>query len=82
MNTCPNCGGAMGLHSSVLPGCMCQYTGPRERFENHAVKLKWVGLTDEEISNLWCKVSNTDFVTIDTHEFARAIEDKLRSKNT
>ena len=31
-------------------------------------------LTDEQISDLGCKVSNTDFVTIDTHEFARAIE--------
>ena len=31
-------------------------------------------LTDEQISDLWCKVSNTDFVTADTHEFARAIE--------
>ena len=31
-------------------------------------------LTDEKISDLWCKVSNTDFVTADTHEFARAIE--------
>jgi len=31
-------------------------------------------LTDEQISNLWCEVTDTDFVTIDTHEFARAIE--------
>ena len=31
-------------------------------------------LSDEEISNTWCKVSNTDFVTADTHVFARAIE--------
>ena len=31
-------------------------------------------LTDEQISNLWCEVTNTDFVTADTHEFARAIE--------
>jgi len=31
-------------------------------------------LTDEQISDLWCKVSNTDFVTADTHVFARAIE--------
>jgi hypothetical protein len=31
-------------------------------------------LTDEQISKLWCKVSNTDFVTADTHVFARAIE--------
>ena len=42
----------------------------------------WVGLTDEQISNLWCEVTNTDFVTADTHEFARAIEAKLREKNT
>ena len=31
-------------------------------------------LTDEEISDMWCEVSNTDFVTGDTHVFARAIE--------
>ena len=31
-------------------------------------------LTDEKISDLWCEVSNTDFVTADTHVFARAIE--------
>jgi hypothetical protein len=42
------------------------YTSPPQR--------QWVGLTDEEISDLWCKVSNTDFVTADTHVFARAIE--------
>jgi hypothetical protein len=42
----------------------------------------WVGLTDEEISDLWCKVSNTDFVTADTHVFAQAIEAKLKEKNT
>ena len=39
-------------------------------------------LTDEEISDMWCEVSNTDFVTGDTHVFARAIEAKLREKNT
>jgi hypothetical protein len=39
-------------------------------------------LTDEQISDLWCKVSNTDFVTMDTHEFARAIEAKLKEKNS
>lgn len=42
---------------------------------------EWVGLTDEEISDLWCEVSNTDFVTIDTHEFAKVIESKLKEKN-
>ena len=38
-------------------------------------------LTDEEISDMWCEVSNTDFVTGDTHVFARAIKAKLREKN-
>ena len=42
---------------------------------------EWVGLTDEEISDLWCKASNTDFVTADTHVFARAIEARLKEKN-
>ena len=31
-------------------------------------------LTDEKISDLWCEVSGTDFVTADTHVFARAVE--------
>ena len=31
-------------------------------------------LSDEQISDLWCEVSNTDFVTADAHVFARAIE--------
>ena len=26
MNTCPNCGKVTGLHSSILQGCMCQYS--------------------------------------------------------
>ena len=50
--------------------------------EAEIYKREWVGLTDEEISDLWCKVSNTDFVTADTHVFARAIEAKLKEKNT
>ena len=31
-------------------------------------------LTDEKISDLWCEVSGTDFVTADAHVFARAVE--------
>ena len=49
--------------------------------EAEIYKREWVGLTDEEISDLWCKVSNTDFVTADTHEFARAIEANLKERN-
>jgi len=44
-------------------------------------KREWVGLTDEEVSDLWCEVSNTDFVTADTHVFSQAIEAKLKEKN-
>ena len=80
MNTCPNCGGVTGLHSSVLPGCMCQYTGLRERFQNHAVKLKWVGLTDEEVKEI-CDANNI-MLGAYAVDFIQSIEAKLRSKNT
>jgi hypothetical protein len=58
----------------VLPVNMALYTTPQPQRE-------WVGFTDEEISDMWCEVSNTDFVTADTHVFARAIEAKLKQKN-
>ena len=60
-------------------GCSCY----DDRVDKDPVEVvKWIGLTDEEISDLWCAVSNTDFVTADTHVFARAIEAKLKEKNT
>lgn len=43
MNTCPNCGKIAGLHSSILQGCMCQYS------MQAPPKKEWQGLTDEEI---------------------------------
>jgi hypothetical protein len=63
-------------HEPPLPVGTKLYTTPP------AAQRQWVGLTDEEISDLWCEVSNTDFVTADTHVFARAIEAKLKEKNT
>lgn len=58
--------GTMKLSQVTPPpvGAFPVYTAPPQRKP----------LTDEEISDLWCKVSNTDFVTADTHVFARAIE--------
>ena len=58
--------GTMKLSQVTPPpvGAFPVYTAPTQRKP----------LTDEEISDLWCKVSNTDFVTADTHVFARAIE--------
>jgi hypothetical protein len=41
------------------------------------VRLKWVGLTDEQIETML----NENFGYKDMHTFARAIEAKLRSKN-
>ena len=39
MNTCPNCGKVAGLHSSILQGCMCQYSMqvPPQRTEQEPV---------------------------------------------
>ena len=41
----------------------------------------WVGLTDEEKSDLWCKSTGRNCVNEDTHVFADAIEAKLKEKN-
>ena len=74
MNTCPNCGKIAGLHSSILQGCMCQYSmqAPPQR--------TWVGLTDDEIS----EVLGSDIHDEPSGElrFIRAIEAKLKEKNT
>ena len=69
MTTCPNCGKVAGLHSSILQGCMCQYSmqAPPQR--------TWVGLTDDEHCDIWYKES------LDWMEYGKAIEAKLKQKN-
>ena len=71
MNTCPNCGKVAGLHSSILQGCMCQYSmqAPPQR--------TWVGLTDEQIEQL-----EQDTCAMEFPETVRAIESKLKERNT
>ena len=64
--------------------------------KDEALKREWVGLTDEEKSDLWCKSTGQNCVNEDTHpsaqimnlvirqqgfNFAKAIEAKLREKN-
>jgi hypothetical protein len=46
MTTCPNCGKVARIHSSILQGCMCQYSmqAPAQR--------TWVGLTNDELTDL------------------------------
>jgi len=68
---CAKCGlsksdGAMG---SVLPQCKCDWnlTAPP--------KQEWVGLTDEEIENIYAASKDVNY------EYERAIEAKLKEKN-
>ena len=69
MNTCPNCGKVVGLHSSILQGCMCQYSmqAPPQR--------TWVGLTDEEENEY-------NYLGPDMYWVIQEIEAKLKEKNT
>jgi len=62
---------ANALEKSVE--CMCGICklGPQQR--------TWVGLTDEEIENLWQKTWHKDSRMI--YDFTRAIEAKLKEKN-
>ena len=75
MSICPNCGLTRGVHSSILPGCMCQYS------MQLPPKKEWVGLTDEEILEEYRQSYGDDGDLTDVY-FARAIEAKLKEKNT
>ena len=52
-----------------------------DQTSHDAQRKPWVGLTDEEKSDLWCESTGRDCVNEDTHVFADAIEAKLREKN-
>jgi hypothetical protein len=52
-------------------GAIPLYKDPQQR--------PWVGLTDEERSELWW---NTDMNDMPEHDYGKAIEDKLKKKNT
>lgn len=46
-------------------------------------KREWVGLTDDDINDLWrTAMWNTEGTRLPIPEFARAIEAKLKEKNT
>ena len=52
--------------------------------KRRAEKREWVGLTDEEISDLWSWSQSREAeetATTQKHAFARAIEAKLKEKN-
>ena len=73
MSTCSNCGNVMGLHSSILQGCMCQYSmqAPPQR--------TWVGLTQDELNMIGDSMRTWNSWTITDVYFA--IEAKLKEKN-
>ena len=63
-----NCGYAIG--HPLVPSCTCK-------------KKEWVGLTDEEINDHWITAMwNTEGTRLPIPEFARAIEAKLKEKNS
>ena len=73
MNTCPNCGKVTGLHSSILQGCMCQYS------MQEPTQRTWVGLTDEERKDIELGIEVFDMSVEDVLKEAEA---KLKEKNT
>ena len=77
MSTCSNCGKVMGLHSSILQGCMCQYSmqAPPQR--------TWVGLTQEELCEIvGVSTNDSDWNVYKVQEWLRKVEAKLKQKNT
>ena len=71
MNNCPNCGKVSGLHSSILQGCMCQYSmqAPPQR--------TWVGLTDEEMLMIYGQDHEGK-----KYNLGRMVQQALKDKNT
>lgn len=78
MNQCPKCGKVSGLHSSILPGCMCEWSmQAMKEGKDFTISKPWVGLTDAEMHQLNDALNlNGRFPII------AAIEAKLKEKNT
>ena len=65
---------AINLYDEPPAAQPCPYIRSTAEGTHHCALSQRQPLTDEQISDLWCEVSNTDFVTADTHVFARAVE--------
>jgi len=81
MSQCPKCGLQMGLHHSVLPGCTCGTSAPFT-YPIQPQKRQWVGLTDDEAMQTWDGIIKYAPGEVRVKDFARAIEAKLKEKNT
>ena len=85
MYNCPNCGGIRGQHSSVLQGCMCQWqmqAPVMQEGKDFTISKPWVGLTDKERNELWRDVVKWGDPSHDDVDLMKAIEAKLKEKNT
>jgi hypothetical protein len=78
----PNNEREMDGYSDVLALNEKAFNALRKCLLTPASQRQWVGLTDEEKSDLWCESTGRDCVNEDTHVFADAIEAKLKGKNT
>ena len=76
MNTCPNCGKMAGIHGSILQGCTCQWQMAAPPQRPVALPHKWVGLTDEERTDIFRKSKDQGLGWL-----IHLIEAKLKEKN-
>ena len=67
---------ASDYERGVIDGRQMQAQSSVDKAVNAMTQRTWVGLTDEEISDI--AINNSPMV----HEFARAVQAKLKEKNT
>ena len=80
---CNNCNERWELGTAITCTCVTNSstTIPVDRF-SHLGQRKWVGLTDEEIDIAWRSVDYTVPYSQFRIDIARAIEAKLKEKNS
>jgi hypothetical protein len=73
------------MKTSAMMRCpKCEKTSELDNLHllDRSFKREWVGLTDEEIDGLHMEVKVRLMGTFDTKDIYRAIEAKLKEKNT
>ena len=71
-----------GMSTSFIPvGLYCKRAASALRQALAQPKREWVGLTDEELEPL-CDLWRVSYGSVYVDEFARAIEAKLKEKNS
>jgi hypothetical protein len=74
---------ADALDAEFVQGRISNSTGRESAVELRRLALKqWVGLTDEERNNLWRNIIGWGDPSHDDEDLMKAIEAKLKEKNT